>query len=728
MIKLTAVSILLLFFPNYLSAQNLRLKQGTRIVKSVKIRNNLYRLTPGSNDTAAVIVIEGNGITVDFNRATLQGNADAANPDKFTGIAIEVRNSTNVTIRNLRVRGYKIAIIARNVDGLTIENSDLSYNYRPRLHSTQQKEDVADWLSYHQNNKDEWLRYGAGVYLANCNNAKISACHITGNQNALLMRDCNNAQIMNNDFSFNSGLGIGLYRCSGNKISYNRLVFNIRGYSHGVYQRGQDSAGILVYEQSNNNLFYKNNVTHGGDGFFLWAGQTTMDTGEGGCNDNFLLSNDFSYAATNGVEMTFSRNAVYQNRIFECENGIWGGYSYNSRIHNNRFRGNKVAIAIEHGQENSIAYNLFDRDGQAIKLWANSSQPADWGYAKNRDTKSRNYIVASNSFNRNPVVFNVAATEAMNIFSNTYSGCETVYKLGEGAAAPDTALYYELVEKLENDSIPGAQDVSGFDPFKGSNAWAGRKNIRMTEWGPYSFNYPVVWNSNPVDSSDWMEFDVLGPAKGKWAVSGVLGLDSVSAMSGSFPASIRAKRKNSSVDAVNVQLTLEYNGPAFTDVFGTAVSGKRSPFRFTRLFQPLNWHVLWFTMDTAYYNPLREQGLFSPTARMAPVKRDTAAELNYAWWGGLKAGGQNFSQFITVADARVEKGGRFELSVTWQGAVRVYLDDKVVIDGWKLEKEGGDSAFNRRIQLHISDNQNIRVEHLGFGAFSALSVKILPGQ
>ena len=27
--------------------------------------------------------------------------------------------------------------------------------------------------------------------------------------------------------------------------------------------------GILVYEQSNNNLFYRNNVTHGGDGFFL---------------------------------------------------------------------------------------------------------------------------------------------------------------------------------------------------------------------------------------------------------------------------------------------------------------------------------------------------------------------------------------------------------------------------------------------------------------------------
>jgi hypothetical protein len=77
-----------------------------------------------------------------------------------------------------------------------------------------------------------------------------------------------------------------------------------------------------VYEQSNHNLFYKNSVTHGGDGFFLWAGQSTMDTGEGGCNDNLVLANDFSYAPTNGVEVTFSRNKILKNRIFEVIMGF----------------------------------------------------------------------------------------------------------------------------------------------------------------------------------------------------------------------------------------------------------------------------------------------------------------------------------------------------------------------------------------------------------------------
>ena len=187
---------------------------------------------------------------------------------------------------------------------------------------------------------------------------------------------------------------------------YNRLIFNVRGYSDGVYNRGQDSAGILVYEQSDDNLFYKNNVTHSGDGFFLWAGQTTMDNGQGGCNDNVVMGNDFSYAPTNGVEVTFSRNTIVDNRIFECEHGIWAGYSYETNISNNKFRINRIAIAIEHGQRNKITYNIFYQDKEAIRLWGNKEEPSDWGYPKYRDTRSKDYIIVSNSINKVPFVFN----------------------------------------------------------------------------------------------------------------------------------------------------------------------------------------------------------------------------------------------------------------------------------------------------------------------------------
>ncbi|MCG2614950.1 right-handed parallel beta-helix repeat-containing protein [Terrimonas sp. NA20] len=691
----------------------------------MKAVNKTYPLA--ASGEAAAIVIEGNDITVDFNGAVLQGSSDVSNPDRFTGIAVEIRNSNKVTVRNLTIKGYKIALLVRNVENLVIENGDFSYNYRPRLQSTQQKEDVSDWLSYHHNENNEWNRYGAGICLIDCRNAVIRNSKASGNQNGLLMTRCSGAQISHNDFSFNSGLGIGLYRSSGNRILYNRLIYNIRGYSHGVYQRGQDSAGILAFEQCNNNLVYKNNVTHGGDGFFLWAGQTTMDSGAGGCNGNVLLANDFSYAATNGIELTFSSNTVNGNRIYECENGIWGGYSYNTTIRHNRFRNNKVGIAIEHGQDNSISYNLFDQDRQAIRIWANNTQVPDWGYAQKRDTRSRNYTMVSNSFNRNPVVFDLKRTQDLNIFSNTFSGSEAVYRMDDTVTGLDTTLYYEIIAEEEKDSLPLIPDLPAGDPFKGSSKWAGRKNIRMTEWGPYDFNYPIIWNVNPTDSSGWMEFEILGP-EGSWLVKEARGLDSISHRRGGFPATIRAKRQESSA-GTDIILRLDYLGKAFTDPFGRNRAAKTAyPFQFRRYFQPLQWNVLWYSLDTAYYNPLKEQSLFSPTARMAPVRRDTVQELNYTWWGGLKLADRTLQQFITTAGTRVGRSGSFELSVTWQGAVRIYLDDKIVLDGWKLEKKVADEADHRRIPLQMNEGQSLRVEHLGFAAFSALAVKLHPGQ
>lgn len=728
MIKFATTCLFLLLFHNGIYAQNLVLKPGININKSVRIKKAVYDFSKNSSAAKPAVIIEGNNITIDFSQATLIGNTDITHPDIYQGIAVQVQNSRKVTIKNLTAKGYKLALLARNVEELVIENCDFSYNYRPRLQSSQQKEDVSDWLSYHQNEKDEWLRYGAGVYLSQCSKAVVRNCRITGNQNALLMTGCSNGLIYNNDFSFNSGLGIGMYRCSGNRIAYNRLIFNIRGYSHGVYQRGQDSAGILAFEQCNGNLFYKNNVTHSGDGFFLWAGQSTMESGSGGCNDNLLLENDFSYAATNGIELTFSRNTVSGNRIFECENGIWGGYSFNTIIRNNRFRNNKTAIAIEHGQENSISYNLFDQDKQAIRLWANEKQPADWGYVQHRDTRSRGYNIVSNSFNRNSTVFNFSRTSGLHVFSNTFSGYDQLFRMDNTVTDLDTTMYYEILEQVEKDtSISLPEIISPADPFKGTGNWAGRKNIRMTEWGPYDFRYPLIWNSNPADTSAWMEFELLGP-KGKWTVKNKKGIDSLSATKGGFPAKLRAKRTANGRGARDIQLELEYTGEAITSPFGEKIpKGRRHPFRFTQFFQPLDWEVLWFKMDTAYYNPLHETGLFAPTVRMAPVKRDTADQLDYAWWNGLKAGENVYDQFITMAGSRTPlPAGDYELSVTWQDAVRVYVGDQIVLNEWKVLPKGADSAPNRRIKLHLTSNQYIRVDHLGFSGFSALGIKLLP--
>ena len=729
MIKRILAALFIIFFAAVLHAQlvppgreDKSLVSGMKISKNTRIRKGIYKIDASAKMEEAIIIIEGNNITIDFNNTELKGSNQTKRPDEFTGMAILVQNCKNVTIKNLKARGYKVALRATNVEKLTLENCDFSYNYRQRLNSSQEKEDISDWMSYHHNEKDEWLRYGAAMYLRNCNFATIKNCKVTGGQNALMMMECNNGVIENNDFSFNSGIGIGLYRSSGNKVRYNRLIFNIRGYSHGVYNRGQDSAGILVYEQSSNNIFYKNNVTHGGDGLFLWAGQTTMDTGEGGCNDNIIRGNDFSYASNNGIEATFSRNKIINNKMYECDYGIWGGYSYSTIINDNKFRDNRIAIAIEHGKENEIWYNNFSKDKEAIRLWARKDQPADWGYAQKRDTRSNGYRIAGNSFNSIGTVLNLSRSSRLNIFGNTYSACGQRLKMDSLVSEIDTSSR-QLVD-FANWKI-NTLILNPMDPFKGSGKLAGRKNIMIAEWGPYDFNSPIIWNTNPTDTSDIMKFDLLGP-KGKWQIKHFRGVQNISANKGEFPAVITVQKIKG--ERTDIFIELEYAGSAITTPFGEKIpAGKPYTFSFKKFFQPINWEVLFYALDTVYYNPIKTGTLFSMVEKKAPFKTVMADKLDYAWWGGIKESGVTYPQFITVAAGTAEiPKGVYELSVTWDDAIRVYVDEKMVIDEWNPSLYTFDESPNKKVRLNLVGNHHFRVEHIELGGFATLSLKLKP--
>src|SRR5229473_6733649 len=349
------------------------LHSGQVITRSARVLRRTYRISG--------VVIRGDNITVDFAGATLQGTpADTA---------IVIDGGSTIVVANAHIHGYKIGILARGTHGLALLGNDVSHNWKPRLFSLVEHESLVDWLSFHHNEKDEWLRFGAAIYLADVAGGKIVENGAVQGMNGLLMVRSNGLSIRGNNFSFNSGVGVGLYRSSYDTILHNWIDFNVRGYSHGFYSRGQDSADLLIYEQSSHNVVAHNSLTHGGDGVFLWAGQTTMDSGTGGANDNLIDGNDVSYATANGVEATFSRNTITNNRAWGNEYGVWGGYSFETKITGNDFRNNRTGVAIEHGQDNVISGNRFLQDSIAIKLWADSIQPSDWGYPKHHDTRSR---------------------------------------------------------------------------------------------------------------------------------------------------------------------------------------------------------------------------------------------------------------------------------------------------------------------------------------------------
>src|SRR3989475_3403711 len=266
----------------------IELQPGMIITQSVRVVPKTYRLA------GAPIIVRGDNITVDFGGATLEGTDPQADPDQARDTAIVIDGGSNIRIVTANIHGYKVGILARGTRQLTLRNNDLSDNWKPRLFSLVEHESLVDWLSFHRNEKREWLRFGAAMYLEDVKRGEVRDNTVEHGMNGLLLVRSDSLTIRGNNFSFNSGLGIGLYRSTDDSVVHNRLDYNVRGYSHGHYTRGQDSADLLLFEQSSRNVVAFNSLTHGGDGVFLWAGQTTMDSGTGGSNDNLFYGNEVS--------------------------------------------------------------------------------------------------------------------------------------------------------------------------------------------------------------------------------------------------------------------------------------------------------------------------------------------------------------------------------------------------------------------------------------------------
>ena len=229
-------------------------RTGLVLTSSARLRPGTYLLNaPAALDSAAIIV-RGNDLTVDLTGVTLLGDEPGADPDRAHGVAIRVDGGTNGHIVGARIRGFKVGVLAHGTRQLTLLRNDLSHNWKPRLYSLVEHESLADWLSYHKNYNDEWLRYGAAIYLSGVKGGEIRGNRVTQGMNGLMMTRTDSLRVWENDFSFNSGVGIGLYRASDHRIMHNTVDYNVRGYSNGFYKRGQDSAGILLYEQSCRNV------------------------------------------------------------------------------------------------------------------------------------------------------------------------------------------------------------------------------------------------------------------------------------------------------------------------------------------------------------------------------------------------------------------------------------------------------------------------------------------
>lgn len=786
------------------SPQAIELKKHMVISKSAIVAPKLYGLPSNFDIAKPVIAIRGDNITVDFKGSILAGSLMATEPNERKGLAVVIQGK-NVTIKNLKVRGYQLGVYAKNSPGLKVIDCDFSYNYKPWLASTLEKEDLSDWMSYHHNDKDEWLlgdeeyrkTKGQGgnppkwpaLYLDGCDNFEIKNLKAVGGQNAVMLNRSNKGLLWNSDLSFNSGVGLAMYRSSGNRIMHNSIDWCVRGFSLGKYNRGQDSAGILIYEQSNKNIFAYNSVTHGGDGFFLWAGQHTMDTGEGGCNDNLLFGNDFSHAPTNGIEATFSRNNFVNNLVLECWHGIWGGYGFDSKVIGNVFGYNAEAIAWEHGQNNIVEHNLFVADNEGIYLWSNPSQDPNWGYAKKRDTRSRDWRISKNTFadvftnvlhlRRSQDIqftgneltrFGAPLKNDGDVSGLTFESNKTLVGKPRGPMSSLNLGQIDSVEKyLARFDVPwspvgfaggsgpvdrmrevmGRSDAvrsftpmplkGGRMPFLKRGALRGWRYMMVDHWGPYDFKSPLLWPREELHAMSSAGIDEngkqiqVGSKTQRFEILGPRGKwkvvslkgASLNAKSGVVPGTIEVTTPLYTTGTIDIQL--EYTGEATTDYRGNVTpAGKPVRFGYNVFVAPIDWNIKLFKWSKAA-NPSDAHSVPDETAYQAVIKGAPVKELRQ---NKLDFAGYAFDPATGNDHYATVAEGTFELPAG-DYVLEMTTDDgaRLWLDGKPLIEDAwhyqGPTLYSRDIKL-AAGKHTLRVEHFQIDGYAALKVGLRP--
>jgi len=643
------------------------------------------KLEPGRRELAEPIRVVADGVTLDLGEAELVGPRSGGDPDSYVGVGILVERRKNVTIKGGRVRGFRCAILVKDCENVVIESVDVSGNFRQRLKSTPAREDATDWLRPHHNDEQQWRKkYGAGICLERCKSCDVRECTGRHQQNGLLLDRAEDCRVLDNDFSFNSGWGIALWRSSRNLVSQNKCDWCVRGYSHGVYARGQDSAGILLFEQCSDNVVFRNSATHSGDGFFLYAGEETLrKTGQGGCNDNLVAYNDFSHAVANAIEATFSRrNRFLGNRCNDSHYGVWAGYSYETLIEGNTIAGNRYAgVAIEHGRDNRIVFNTFHRNRVGIRLWWDEDKELlATKFGERHHGRSESYQIAVNTFDRDGTAIELVDTSRVHIGSNDFD------EVGKAVVTRGTCKEVTRGDahdfhgtKIERE-MPQHRDV-----FLPAGHPRGRKHILVNEWGPLDPAKPHVFPRRVVA---WEE--CLFRAGGGLPRIEVEGDVDVTVDERGF--AVRARK-----DGMQ-----PFRGTV-------SIGGRTFPFEGVVL------RASWTVRHWRWEKDPREAWSVP-----AGAKEKKAPRIDFPWGSGGPGGFRD--RFATHASATMSlPKGRYELRTVSDDGVRVKIDGEVVQEDWTHH-----APREMRTVVELGGEHRFEIEHFELDGHAVLRFHLGP--
>ncbi len=687
--------------------------QGPLIQDNVILRETLSipggRFEVPDADADGAVHIQGNGLVVDFGAAELVGAAESQPCQTFggTGIVVEGRD---ITIRNVKVRGYKTGVHARNCDRLVIEDVDVSGNFRQKLASTPTQEDGNDWLWVHRNAGGEWLTlYGAGLCVEDSRRVTLRRITAQHGQNGIMLIRVNDSSVVDCNCSFLSGWGLALWQCSRNLISRNALDYCVRGYSEGRYARGQNSAGILLAEQCTQNEILENSATHCGSGLLAYPGPETLArTDRVGHNENRIIGNDFSFCAAYGLEAAFGfDNWIARNRI--ADNGIagvWLAYCHDTRVIGNSIeRNGRVrrgqswgGIALEHGCDNRICGNEIRDNKCGVSIWTDDDAHfATTAWAQAHDRGAAKNVICDNRFEGNdmPVRLRYAADT---IVANPRGSGRDIEVDADAASEVSRDA-----SSCMSEALAPANPIGDSRPVGAHPELAGRHRILLTEYGPYDFAGTTV---HPSIVSGGQEAVVLLLAPpGPFRLEKAEGAIAANPLEGETPAA----------------LTLEAKEPGITPFTLTVdVNGEKHEVRGTLNYA--DWKVRHFAWQPDE-DPREDVQKWHALAAAGPFVEYQTPSIDFLWADSAPAEGIPADRFGTLADTRLKvPAGRYRVWTVSDDGIRVWVDDTLVIDDWTWHVPTEHTA---EVSLDAGRHA-IRIEHFEIDGYAQLQFRLEP--
>jgi hypothetical protein len=139
--------------------------------------------------------------------------------------------------------------------------------------------------------------------------------------NGLHLIESDGNLVADNDLSHCSNTAVSLWKASRNRFLRNNLSYGIRIDRAAGEVHARDSTGVLIETGSNDNYWFRNDVTHGGDGIFIRPLNRWISRG------NVFVENDTSYANNNCVESWSPGNIFIRNKANYGSYGFWLGGS-----------------------------------------------------------------------------------------------------------------------------------------------------------------------------------------------------------------------------------------------------------------------------------------------------------------------------------------------------------------------------------------------------------------